>query len=264
MDKKLREAFDQVRAEDALKEKTLSFLKAAIDEEEKQRQPRPLQKCKKSGTFVFRLPAFASVAAVCAIFFVWLYAVPVSAISVDINPSIELNVNRLDRVVSVEALNPDGEKVLSEVKLLNLHYESAVETLLNSASMQPYLSDESFISVTVAGKTERKSLEMQSAITSGSYAKRANFHCQIGKKEDVSAAHALGLSFGKYRMYLKLRELDPTITPQEAGNLSMRQMVDAIQDLGGSLPDSGGGAMYRHRQQTDAPFPPGEGKKRRQ
>ena len=39
----------------------------------------------------------------------WLYFTPTMEISVDINPSIELGVNRFDRVISVDGYNEDGQ-----------------------------------------------------------------------------------------------------------------------------------------------------------
>ena len=34
---------------------------------------------------------------------------PVTRIGLDINPSLEIRVNALDRVIALEGLNPDGE-----------------------------------------------------------------------------------------------------------------------------------------------------------
>ena len=39
----------------------------------------------------------------------WLYFTPIAEISIDINPSIELRVNRFDQVISVDGLNGDGQ-----------------------------------------------------------------------------------------------------------------------------------------------------------
>lgn len=46
-------------------------------------------------------------------------------------------------------------------------------------------------------------------------------------------AHEAGLSFGKYRAYLELKELDPEITPDDIRDLSMREIQDMIDSLSG-------------------------------
>ena len=49
-----------------------------------------------------------------------------------------------------------------------------------------------------------------------------------------------GLTLGKYRAYLALHDLDPTVTPEEVQNLTMAEIRDRIQALGGTLPTGSG------------------------
>ena len=48
---------------------------------------------------------------------VWVYAAPYSYVSLDVNPSIEYTLNRLDRVIKVKAVNDDGQAILDEVNM---------------------------------------------------------------------------------------------------------------------------------------------------
>lgn len=68
------------------------------------------------------------------------YYAQAALISVDVNPSIELTVNRLDRVTSSSALNEDGEALLSGIRLTGMECGEAVKELLQSESGEPYLS----------------------------------------------------------------------------------------------------------------------------
>ena len=54
-------------------------------------------------------------------------------------------------------------------------------------------------------------------------------------------AHEAGLSFGKYRAYLELKELDPDITPDDIRDLSMREIQDLIDSLSGGESTSSDG-----------------------
>jgi hypothetical protein len=228
LDNKIRDAMGSVRAEEALIRSTKAFLASKASAPAK--------------PFSLR---YAAVAFACLAFMVlgfggWnFYMVPVSAISVDVNPSIELGVNRLDRVVSVKGYNEDGKALAASVELKNLNYSDALDVLLSSETMQPYRANDGLVSITVIGNTEQKSEEMRARIAACGYAAAPNVECRCGNREEVEIAHASGLSFGKYRAYLELQALDPSVTPEDVQGLTMRQIRDKIQELGGS-----GNAQY--------------------
>lgn len=51
-----------------------------------------------------------------------LYFTPTSIISMDINPSIELEINRFDKVIGVDGYNEDGENLVESLHMLNENY----------------------------------------------------------------------------------------------------------------------------------------------
>lgn len=71
------------------------------------------------------------------------YTVPYSYVHLDINPSVELTANIYDRIIMAEALNPDGEVLLSENDLKNERVDTAIIRLINAAMQQGYLSNAS-------------------------------------------------------------------------------------------------------------------------
>ena len=56
----------------------------------------------------------------------------------------------------------------------------------------------------------------------------------------LDQAHELGMSCGKYRAFLQLQELDPTITPEQVQNMTMREIRDLLNQLGTQPVESGG------------------------
>lgn len=50
---------------------------------------------------------------------------PAAYVSVDINPSVELGVNSFGKVISAQAYNEDGQKVLEGTNLVNFDVEKA-------------------------------------------------------------------------------------------------------------------------------------------
>src|SRR5699024_2468381 len=67
-----------------------------------------------------------------------------------------------------------------------------------------------------------------------------NAHCFSASSREHDEAHQAGLTLGKYRAYLALHDLDPTVTPEEVQNLTMAEIRDRIQALGGTLPTGSG------------------------
>jgi len=65
-----------------------------------------------------------------------------STLSIDINPSVELTINRYEQVVSIEAVNSDANALINSVNLLGDNVELAIEKLLNKAIEQGYLTTE--------------------------------------------------------------------------------------------------------------------------
>lgn len=69
---------------------------------------------------------------------------------IDINPSIELQLNSADQVVSVEGINDGGQAVVADLSLTGLSYGEALEKLTQSPSLAPYLRDDAYVQVSVA------------------------------------------------------------------------------------------------------------------
>lgn len=235
MDKQIKNAFDAVRAEESLKQHTKAFLHEKMG----QKKARPAPGFRRAAT---------ALAACAVMLLVGLggyrtYFQGVSFISVDVNPSIEIGVNRFDRVVSVTGYNEDGEDLARSVTLKNKTYSDALTLLMDSEIMATYLENDELVTVTVLGATDEKSVEMLTNINRCAYADDANVTCRSGNRADVAAAHEAGLSFGKYEAFLELQALDPTVTPEEVSGLTMRQIRDRIDALGGEItahPGNGG------------------------
>ena len=77
------------------------------------------------------------------------YMTPVAAISIDVNPSMEWEVNRLDRVVSVICYNKEAEHVVEKLHLKHRKYDEAITVLLTSREMSGYLAENAEVNISV-------------------------------------------------------------------------------------------------------------------
>lgn len=154
------------------------------------------------------------------------YALPVSYISIDVNPSVQLTLNRFDRVVGASALNEEGRALLEGLALNNAYYTEAVEQILNSPAAQPYLTAGEELTFTVASPREAALMD---GIRSCECGRRGV--CQSVSADVVGAAADCGLSLGKYRMYVLIQPLREDFTPQECAAMSMRRLRDLYDSL---------------------------------
>lgn len=216
MNNKIKSAFDEIKADSALKANTKEFLHCKIRKNEKKSSFR------KYG--VVLIPACIAIV-LAAGFGLVTYNIPVSAVSIDINPSIELGVNGYNRVISAKSFNDDGEKILNSVSVKNMECSEAVDMIVNQSNQ--YLNSENTVVVTVESDSDEKTEQMIEDIE---HCKSHNneMYCYKGNSETAEEAHSLGLSFGKYSAYLKLREYDSSVTVDDIKEMSMREIKEEI------------------------------------
>lgn len=215
MDDRLFATFDSIRAEPELKDHTRSYL--AKRTRGYRRAPRPLRRL---------VPAVACL--VCLLTGLGgakAYFTPTSIISVDVNPSLELGVNRFDRVIWVEGQNEDGEHLAQQLNLRFLDCSQAISTLMADPAILGYLEQDEVLSLSVVGSDPVQSQELLATLESCT-AGRSNTYCCAVPMEEVSQAHSVGLSYGKYRLYLLAQELDPSLTPEQVQEMTMRELRD--------------------------------------
>lgn len=217
---RIYDAFDSVYAGQDLKEKTKSYLSQSSG-------------CRKSGV------ARYAAAAACLLFVLLggagyqFYMTPVAAISIDVNPSMEWEVNCLDRVVSVICYNQEAEDVAAKLRLKHRKYDDAINELLTSSEMSVYLAENDEVSISVAAEDEARSIRIQDRAAECAGRHCSNVSCHGGTESDRQAANEAGVSLGKYEAYLALRELDPAITLEEVSGLCMCEIQNRIREYEG-------------------------------
>ena len=240
MNSAFKELFGPVRAEEDLKDRTRTFLAERT------------QGYTKRAAAKRRYPAYAAACACLALALLggrWLYFTPTAAISIDINPSIELSVNRFDRVIAVTGFNEDGQEFSHELDVKYKNYTQAVEQILHHDSVTALLSAGEVMAITVAGPDGQQSAKLLSGVEACAAGQR-NVDCYSARPEEAAAAHEAGLSCGKYRAFLELRRLDPDITPEAVQGMTMREIRDRIDLLssggGRDSPPTGGRSGGHH------------------
>lgn len=235
----IRKSMEGIRASEELKRNTLKYV-------EEQREKRSGRK-----RYPVRQLALAAVACLLIVLTVRgysIYETPVSYISIDVNPSVELGINRFGRVVTAEGYNEDGREVLGQLSLKNLPYLQAVERLLEKEMRGGFLGAGSQLFFTVISE---KPEIMLAQLGEGEPWKA--YEALIYTSDEIcrEAAHQHEMSFGKYRACLELSEWDENITVEDCHGMTMAEIQDRIDGCkehgsGGGEEHSGGGKGHGH------------------
>lgn len=166
-----------------------------------------------------------------------------SVISIDINPSVELKLNRMGRVVDMSALNDDGSILLSGLELKGKPYSEAIPILLQSEAMQPYLANNLVLEFAVYSQNDAQDildyLNVQGQVAAATYP-QLRVHCNGVGSEVVQQAHEHGISPGKMQALLDLQQLDPSIDVDTYSHHSMAEIRRLIREHHGGTGQGGG------------------------
>ena len=212
-------AFDQIRAEDALIEKTLEGMYSYTEKRERraffsQRSLAWILSC----TLVLGVGLTS----------VYSYFTQAFALTVDVNPSIEMTVNCFDRVISVKVFNEEGCEIISAVNVKHMNYADAVDCLLEEEKACGYLEEEGTVLVAVACPKKEKADQVQDCIDTMQAEKPQTVEVIQPKKVAVIEAKKEDMSFGKYQAYLDIHEVAPDVTIEAVKEMSVQDIKTII------------------------------------
>lgn len=221
---KIQEAFETVKADEKLKASAMEAVRKKLGGEEK-------SKSIFGRRIAYGAAVLCTLVLAVGIFgFYSVYTSPVSYVSIDINPSIELVLNRFNRVIETNAYNDDGTEITEAVDVSNMDYEEAIEKIIASEEFSGYLTDEYELVFTVISDKQE---EIISGIESTQCYQRYGSACVGADYETREEAREYGMSFGKYKAYQELLKYYPDMTPEDCSELSMNEIKNLILESGG-------------------------------
>lgn len=201
---------------------------------------------RRPGKALWMVPSFAACAMVCFLFLhIWNFRTE-ATVYLDVNPSIELEINRKEKVLSAQANNEDGEIVLENMNLKNTELDVAVNAILGSMVKNGYLNEaKSMILLSVDGTNQEKadrireklSEDMNSCLTSllGS---GAVFHQDIkADKEMKMLAEEYEISPGKAALLQKITKDHPKLSYDSLAKITMNQLPLYLEQQGVDIRD---------------------------
>ena len=193
--------------------------------------------------FTKRLTAIAAAFAILlgAVFAVQLLNnTALTTVAIDVNPSIELNLDKSEKVVSAAALNGDAEKILSGLDLQGKKLEDAVTLIVESMIEKGFISEISnSILVSVDGDTQKSNelsdriASMIKAVLDGRIESSVLSQIHNPDNEIKALAEKYDISTGKAALIYKLTVADGTHLFEELASLSVNELNILLERLEG-------------------------------
>lgn len=157
----------------------------------------------------------------------------VASVSLDVNPSVEIKVNEKEKVVSVTALNEDGQQIIANMDFEGSSLEVTVNALVGSMLRQGYLSvsaNSVLISVESTDSEQAAALEQRlreeiGGLLESSGVSSAVISQQVDADEELrTLAEEHGLSLGKAQLIRNITAQDSRYSFADLAELTINQL----------------------------------------
>lgn len=150
-----------------------------------------------------------------------------STIFIDINPSINLKINKKEIVKEVIPLNEDGIIFTRDLELIDVHLDDAIDILVLEAVNNGYFTDDfANISVSTFNKSDEKASKINQKIQNRLKQNVSNININNFEEE----AKEYDISPGKMAAINKAMEADSDLTFEEALKMSEDKLLKKIND----------------------------------
>lgn len=175
------------------------------------------------------------------------YLSPYSLVSLDVNPSLQYTLNRLGLVLSVEAVNGDGDELLQEVGTLNNRsIEDAISITVKQIAEDGYFDGDEPGGMVIAASSHDEQEAARLAENAKETALRAT---QESEKEvvvaamtvdegKVQAAKELGVSPGKLTLVEQLKETASDPETIDVKEWLEKPVKDIMKETASHMPDN--------------------------
>ncbi len=160
-----------------------------------------------------------------------------ASVSIDINPSVELEVDRNYNVVDAKGRNQDGEALLEEIHWKKRPLLSVTENILQQAGNKGYFVKNRDVLIVPVGLKEKAAADQighlfqrDRSLLDHTPQKDVKITFVIGDNETKQKADQEKMSIGKYILYESVKKMNQNITVETARTLSVSELS---AELGG-------------------------------
>ena len=211
----------------------------------------------KNKSHLKRVRLYQFIAAAAVLFLAFSIVIPLmrkqkfedvaAVIDIDVNPSIELSINKHDRVVKVKAVNDDAKTVLENMDLKGTQTNVAINAIMGSMLEHGYLkTDTRYVLVSVESKSKVSSKELEQKVCSdmdtilSNYSVDAQILTQVMTNDDNVAdiSDVYGVSQGKATLIKHIMLMDSSYYEDELSRMSISELDALLTELEQRVPSA--------------------------
>lgn len=202
----------------------------------RQEEAKPIPKIKRMG---------AAVVSIClCLLLVFTFQTnrrAAAIVDIDINPSIEITLNKRNKVIRMDAINQDGENILEHLDYKNQDVDEVLYKLLDELVRQGYLTKDK-LENNILLSVEHPKLEMAEELTIrlNSAVSRYLAKRQIPVKitdqhmddddSERKVAKEYGISMGKLTLIRKVMKEHENLKIEDLTKLTLKELVDLLDE----------------------------------
>lgn len=161
----------------------------------------------------------------------------IAVVSIDINPSIEFEIDKENKVTKVIPLNSDAKELIDK-KFIGTPVEEVISVVITNAKQKHFLTEEKnsvlIATATIDGdfKESTKELEekIKEKVKTNNSLEGVNLIYVQGNEKDVKEAKDNEISIGKYEIYKKSKEKNENVTIQQIKTMKVQEIVELESD----------------------------------
>lgn len=164
-----------------------------------------------------------------------------SIVDFDVNPSIEIVLNKENKVLRMEAINHEGEEILEDIDYKNREVDQVVEQMLDEMIAHGYLSKEKLenhILLSVEHPDHEKAEELRIRLNSAvsKYLNEKGIAVQVTdqemseNEEEEEIAEKYGISLGKLTLIRKVMKEHENLKIEDLTQLSLNELIQLLEE----------------------------------
>ena len=155
--------------------------------------------------------------------------VPVAYVSLDINPSLELQLDAKDIVIKVVTYNQEDQRVIDKLTLTGVKLQAAILTLLSDEQYNDYLQN-GLLEVSVFANNQSLSSNLEITLNNllSKQLGTNRYHCSQVDQETHHNASSHHMSAGKYQIIETIMSYTSQYSFAELNQFSVQELYNIL------------------------------------
>ena len=159
---------------------------------------------------------------------------PVHRFTMDVNPSIEVVSNRLEKVVQVNPLNDDAKALLQNFELKEKDLDTVISDLVDLMVLEGYISSdkENAVMITVSDEKSEKQVVNKVNQVIAAYLENKQIEARIVNQSIVDSNNSQSNLTGKEIMVKKITSINNDFTSKQLQEMTLNEIINYASQKG--------------------------------